>query len=199
MSAVSKSIMSQLRMQIFTPTRRITLLRSVDFERVPRVGEWVSLDGVGGFLPRSVTDVVHDRNGRADVMLGANGGESDGVTLYSDEELAGSLAEFVEDGWAVERDLPNQRHAPLAELVVVVAALADADLEAREVPTFAEQYRRAWERGRSVLAPGSASDAERLAALLLTLESTGTCSQAERDEVRELAMTTAGGWRGVWP
>jgi hypothetical protein len=79
----------------------------MNFERIPTVGEFVRIDA-GGLLPHQVTEVVHDVDGSARVVLGVTKNGDDEYFLYEDEsELRDDESELHKAGWITETEVPN--------------------------------------------------------------------------------------------
>lgn len=75
--------------------------REIVVERVPVVGEFLRTDA-GGLFPQIVTEVVHDVDGSAQVVLGASKNSDGRIDCWETEtELDEDISELQNAGWVL--------------------------------------------------------------------------------------------------
>lgn len=102
--------MALVQLYLMTSARLVRLERTIDFARVPCVGEWLRFES-SGLLPHEITEVIHDEHGNVEVFIGAQRDESGRYMLHeSDEDLQGDIDDLVGAGWAVKSEKPNHMY-----------------------------------------------------------------------------------------
>ncbi|NIZ14229.1 hypothetical protein [Phaeobacter sp. HF9A] len=92
---------------LLTETTIVWMTREMAFERVPVTGEFVRIDA-GGLLPQVVTEVVHDVDGSARVVLGVTRNPEGKVDFWETEaDLADDVSELQNEGWRLASKKPN--------------------------------------------------------------------------------------------
>jgi hypothetical protein len=85
----------------------VQLERRIEFTRIPCVGEWLRFES-SGLLPHEVTEVTHDEQGSAEVVVGVQRDERGQFIFHETaEDLQGDVDDLVASGWRVVSSKPN--------------------------------------------------------------------------------------------
>jgi len=100
--------MTKVRLYLMTRQRLIQLQRSIAFQRVPCVGEWLQFK-FSGLLPCQITEVTHNERGNTEVVIGAQTDEAGKVAFHaSAKDLQADVDGLLKGGWKVVSDRPNR-------------------------------------------------------------------------------------------
>lgn len=99
--------MATVDLYLLTEKTIVRMTRTATFERLPMVGEFIRIDA-GGLFPRKVTEVTHDLEGTARIVLGVTENVEGGVDLWeNDSDLRADVAELENNGWSIASERPN--------------------------------------------------------------------------------------------
>jgi len=99
--------MATIDIYLVTKETIVYLTREMSFERIPAVGEFVIIDA-GGLLPHEVTEVVHDVDGSARVVLGVYESPNGEYEVYEEEsDFREDVAELQKAGWTIASETSN--------------------------------------------------------------------------------------------
>jgi hypothetical protein len=102
--------MTTVDLYLLTAEKVARLTRDMPFERLPVPGEWVRLKP-GRFSPHRVTEVVHEMDGTARVVLGPDRDEAGRWIQYdSGVDFNEDISTLKSDGWQLVSTNRNTRH-----------------------------------------------------------------------------------------
>ena len=100
--------MATVDLYLLTEETIVRVSRQMRFERVPVVGEFVRIEA-GGLFPQRVTEVAHDVDGSARIVLGVQKNADGKYDLWDSEaDLRDDLAALEDAGWVIRSEVPNR-------------------------------------------------------------------------------------------
>ena len=102
--------MATVDLYLATKTEIVRMTRDIDFERLPSAGEWIRIDA-GGLLSHEVTEITHNMEAGARVVLGIQR-DGDKWEHYNgtEEDLLDDINALVSEGWSLESRVANTAH-----------------------------------------------------------------------------------------
>ena len=102
--------MATVDLYLITKTEIVRMTRDIDFERLPSVGEWIRIDA-GGLLPHEVTEITHNVDGGARVVLGVHkDGDKSEYYNGTEEDLLDDINALESEGWSLKSRAANTAH-----------------------------------------------------------------------------------------
>ena len=100
--------MTLVRHYVMTRETSVQLTRDIEFTRIPCAGEWFRLKS-SGIFSSEVTEVIHDENGNAEIVIGPQT-DHEGRLLFHEtaEDLQRDVDDLVKDGWRLVSQAPNK-------------------------------------------------------------------------------------------